>query len=74
MNTWTADIMTDPARGHKLQVELREAGRCRAWLYQDDEGQLQLRLYDGPTVVLPVQWLLGIIARFKGDLGLGEKH
>jgi hypothetical protein len=68
MNLWTADIMTDPARGHKLQVELREGGRCRAWLYQDEEGKLQLRLYDGPSVVLPVQWLLGVITRFSEEV------
>ncbi|HEY7118120.1 MAG TPA: hypothetical protein VH475_16140 [Tepidisphaeraceae bacterium] len=68
MANWTADIMTDPSRGHQLHVELLEDDRPIAGLFEDESGQLQMRLYDGLAGVIPVEWLLGIIARFREDL------
>lgn len=68
MANWTAEIMTDPERNHRLHVELLEDGACRARLYKDDAGTLQLQLYDTPTTTIPVQWLLEIAARFTDDL------
>jgi hypothetical protein len=76
MTQWTAEIMTDPARNHKLHVELKEDDRYRARLYQDEEGRLQLQLYDGLPAVVPVQWLLDVVARFGKDVGMtrGEER
>ena len=73
MGTWTADIMTDPARGHCPFVEIREDEHCRAWLYQDDSGKTQLRVYEGPEMIIPVEWLVGIIRHFDQDLKTSEK-
>jgi hypothetical protein len=64
---WTADIMTDPMRDHKLHVELKEDGNFRARIYRDESGQVQLRVYDGPGSIIPVEWLLGIIQRFSRE-------
>ena len=66
--SWTADIMTDPSRGHELHVELSEGGKPRARVYEDENGHLQLGLYDGFPGVIPVEWLMEIVERFKVDL------
>ena len=68
MKKWTAEIMTDPARAHRLHVELMDGGRYRAKLYEDDAGELQLQLYDGSPGVIPLQWLMDVVSRFKEDL------
>jgi hypothetical protein len=68
MTNWTAEMATDPSRGHQLHVELLEGGAYRARLYEDENGRLQLRLYDGLPGLIPVEWLMGIIARFRQDL------
>lgn len=78
MAQWTAEIGTDPLQGHRLYVELLEDDRYRARLYEDDTGNLQLQLYDGLETVIPVQWLLDIVARLTHDLqaakqGKGKK-
>ncbi|MBI5723878.1 MAG: hypothetical protein HZA50_07975 [Planctomycetes bacterium] len=65
---WTAEIMTDPARDHELHVELRQDELYRARIYQDEQGKIQLQLYDGKPGILPVEWLTGIIDGFKNDL------
>jgi len=65
---WTAEIMTDPMREHKLHVELEEEGRYRGRLYRDEVGKLQLQIYDGAQSTIPVEWLLGIIQRFSDDV------
>lgn len=67
MGTWTAAIMPDPDRDHKLHVELQEDGHYRARLFQDDNGRLQLRIYLGEVSTMPVDWLLGIIRHFQED-------
>ena len=69
MGTWSAAIMSDPDRDHKLHVELQEDGHYRARLFQDDNGRLQLRIYRGEDSSMPVDWLLGIIRHFQKDLG-----
>jgi hypothetical protein len=68
MGRWTAEIMSDPLRDHKLHVELLEDGVYRARLVQDDDGALQLRIYGGKETVIPVDWLAGIVCRFQDDL------
>ena len=65
---WTADIMTDPMREHQLHIEFQEDGKYRCRLYNEN-GQLQLRVYDGPGFVIPVEWLLDIIQRFSKEFG-----
>ena len=74
MDTWTADITTDPDRDHKLSVELQEDGHYRARLFQDDNGVLQLRVYSGKDTTIPVDWLLGIIRHFQEDLAATQDH
>ncbi len=74
MGTWTADIMTDPSRNHKLHVELQEDGHFRARLFQDDSGALQLRVYDGKETTIPVDWLLGIVRHFQEDSVATKDH
>ena len=67
MTTWTAEIMTDPMRDHKLHVELMEGGIYRARLYKDDLGKVQLWVYKGTETTIPAEWLLGIIQRFSEE-------
>jgi hypothetical protein len=74
MGTWTADIMTDPDRDHKLHVELQEDGNYRARLFQDDNGRLRLRIYGGKDSTMPVDWLLRIIRHYQEDLGSIQNH
>ena len=74
MGTWTADIMTDSDRDHKLHVELQEDGYYRARLFQDDNGRLRLRIYGGKDSTMPVDWLLRIIRHFQEDLGSIQNH
>ena len=65
---WTAEIMTDPARDHELHVELLEDGKYRARLYKDRGGFLCLHVYEGDEATMPVEWLLGIIAKFRNEI------
>ena len=67
MELWTADLMTDPDRDHAPIIELQDDGNFRARLYRDESGKLQLRIYEGPNSVIPVDWLLGIIQRFSEE-------
>ena len=67
MTDWSAEIMTDPMRDHKLHVELREGGNYRARLYRDDVGMIQLWFYKGTDTTIPVDWLLSIIERFSRE-------
>ncbi|WZO99242.1 hypothetical protein EP7_000841 [Isosphaeraceae bacterium EP7] len=60
--------MTDPMRDHQLHVELEENGNFRARIIQDKSGQLQLRIYAGSDFSIPIEWLMGILQRFSGDL------
>ncbi len=71
---WSADIMTDPLRDHKLHVELREDGNFRGRLYKDELGKLQLRFYRGAETIIPVDWLLGIIQRFSEEPGVTTSY
>jgi hypothetical protein len=68
MARWSAEIMTDPARGHALHVELKDGDQYRARLYEDRDGCLQLHFYGSGACVIPVEWLIGIIKRFSEDL------
>lgn len=72
MENWTAEIMTDPDRDHKLHVELLEDRCYRARLLEEDGG-LQLRVYGGKETLIPVDWLLGIIRHFQTDLAAIRK-
>jgi len=74
MNEWHADIMTDSSRGHQLHVELLQDDKLWARLYEDERGQLQLAFYDDFSGEIPVEWLIGIIDRFKDDLRCWHKH
>jgi hypothetical protein len=74
MGNWTADIMTDPLRDHKLCVELQEDGEYRARLFQDSSAVLQLRIYDGKEITIPVKWLFGIVRHFQEDLTTIHDH
>ena len=74
MGTWTADIMTDPHRNYELHVELQEDGHYRARLFQDDNGVLQLRIYDCTDTTIPVDWLFGIVRHFQDDLAATHDH
>lgn len=62
--------MTDPNRGHRLYVELLENDDYRGRLYQDDQGEVVLMLYDKPESPIPTTWLIGIITHYKYDLGM----
>ena len=65
--SWTADIMTDPMRDHQLHIEIQEDGNYRCRLYNEN-GQLQLRVYDGPGFFIPVSWLQDIIQSFSKEV------
>ena len=65
---WEAEFMTDPMRDHKLHVELQEGGNFRARIYEDESGQLQLQIYEGPGSIIPVEWLLSIVQQFTKDI------
>jgi hypothetical protein len=68
MGKWTAEVTNDPDRDYNLYVEILEDEEYRARLFQDDEGVLQLCVYDGKNRTIPVDWLLGIIRRFQEEL------
>jgi hypothetical protein len=74
MRNWTAEIMSDPCRDHKLHVELLEDEVFRARLFQDETGDLQLRVYHGKEATIPVNWLLGIVRHFQQDLATFHDH
>jgi hypothetical protein len=69
---WTAEVMTDPMRDHKLHVELSDDGHFRGRLYLDELGKLQLQIYAGSPSTMPVDWLVGIIHRYSDDVKTGE--
>jgi hypothetical protein len=66
--SWTAEIMTDPMRNHRLHVELLEDGHFRGRLLEEEPGNLLLQVYTGRETTIPVQWLLDIAKTFKEDL------
>lgn len=68
MDNWAAEIMSDPDRGNRLHVELKEGDVYRARLYQDDADELQIQLYDGHPGIIPVRWLLAIIEQYRADI------
>ena len=74
MGAWTADITNDPDRDYKLVVELQEGEHYRARLFQDDNGILQLLVYEGAATTIPVDWLLGIVHHFQEDLAATYGH
>lgn len=64
--TWTADIVSEPNANHELCVDLFESGSHRARLRRDKRGELELVCY-GDQFTIPVEWLVGIIQRFRAD-------
>jgi hypothetical protein len=65
---WTAEIMTDPMRDHRLHVELLEDGHFRARLYEDDSGRFALRVYAGDEAIIPTDWFFAITQKFKENI------
>jgi hypothetical protein len=64
--TWTADIVTEPDRGHDLCVDLFESGVHRARVQRNDRREVELMCYGGDFAI-PADWLLGIIQRFVAE-------
>lgn len=67
MTQWSAEVMTDPMRDHKLHVELLEDEAYRARLYKDNAGKIMLWVYKGADSTIPVDWLLGIVRRYSEE-------
>ena len=73
MSKWAADITNDPDRDFQLYVELMHDEKYKGRLYMDETGTLQLRIYEEPAPI-PVEWLLGIIDRFRADVRAGRQE
>jgi hypothetical protein len=63
---WTADIVSEPARGHQLCVDLSEGETFRARIERNDGDVFELVVYEGPLRI-PAEWLAQIIERFIAD-------
>ncbi|HEY0007623.1 MAG TPA: hypothetical protein VGB55_02770 [Tepidisphaeraceae bacterium] len=67
MKQWSADILTDPSRGHRLHIELMCDEECVGRLFFDDDFKLQLWIYGNDGVTVPMDWLLRIAESFKAE-------
>ena len=72
--TWSAEITNSPdidcvEGGFNLYLELLEDGHFRARVFRaQSTGELFLEFYGGSAATVPVEWLLGILERFKVDV------
>jgi hypothetical protein len=63
---WTADVVTEPARGHALCLDFFENDIHRARLQRNDQGEFTLVCY-GEAFEVPVTWLVNTIQRFVAE-------
>jgi len=69
MSQWAAEITNNPDKDYELYVELLENDEYRARIEISSPEQLVLRVYNTEQdVVLPVDWLVKVIAMAKKEL------
>ena len=69
MSQWVAEITNNPDKDYELYVELLEDDEHRTRIELSSPEQLILRVYNTEQdVVLPVDWLVKVIAMAKKEL------